>query len=316
MAEMTWDTLQQEFWRLYQGGAYAEALDLVVRHEDLFDDRARFYNWKMCMAARASDIPLAIQTLQESLDAELWHPPAELREDDDLAPLQGQPAFERLAAISEERFEAAAARARPELLVVVPEGGHEPHPLLLAMHGNNSNVAQTRSFWAPAAARGWLVALPQSSQLSRNDAYVWTDRERAIPEVRRHGGALLAQYPIDPARVIVGGFSAGGGLALWLALSGEVAARGFVAFGPWLPDMPGVEALIDAYDGRDLRGYIVVGEQDDECLPMARQAVALLRARGIPCELTILPGLAHTYPPDAERHLERGLRFVMGEAVQ
>ena len=68
MAEMTSDAMQREFWRLYQLGSYAEALDLVVRYEHLFQHREQFFNWKMCMAARTNNTTLATATGRERDD--------------------------------------------------------------------------------------------------------------------------------------------------------------------------------------------------------------------------------------------------------
>jgi predicted esterase len=310
VAEKTWDAVQREFWQLYRSGAYAEALDLVTAYEALFPRRGRFYNWKMCMAARVGNIPLALQTLQETVDAGLWFGRASLREDQDLVPLQGLPEFERLAAICEERYAAALAQATPQLLTVEPKHTSRPFPLLLALHGNNSNSETSVDNWRPAVDRGWLLALPQSSQLGDFDAYVWNDRERAIAEVREHVATIQREYVIDPARVVVGGFSMGGGLAVWLALSGAIEARGFIAVGPYLDDVGLLQPLIEARQGRKLRGYIVVGDQDDPSYRISQEIVALLRSHDIACELEVHPNLGHVFPPAFDESLAKALDFI------
>jgi predicted esterase len=310
MTETTLDAVQAEFWQLYADKAYTDALALVVRNEGLFDSRPQFYNWKMCMAARSGDLPLALATFQQAVDEGIWYRRADLRDDEDLAGLQGRPEFERLVELCEERYTTAAAQATPELLVIEPAGA-PPFELLLALHGNNSSAAASARFWHAAAQPGRLLALARSSQVAGYDAFIWNNYQRAVPEIQQHVGALATQYPIDRERVVVGGFSAGGGLALWLALSGAVRARGFVSFAPWLPETASLDTLLSTYDGRDLRGYVVVGEQDELCLPLARQVEAQLRARSIPIELVVVPGLAHTYPADVDRHLGRALRYVL-----
>jgi predicted esterase len=313
MAEETWDAVQREFWRLYQSGAYAEALDLVMRHEDLFPRRGRFYNWKMCMAARVGNIPLALQTLQEAVDTGLWFSHASLREDEDLVPLQGLPEFERLAAICEERYAAALAQATPQLLMVESEHASPPYPLLLALHGNNSNSETSVEYWRSAVDRGWLLALPQSSQLGDFDAYVWNDREQAIAEVREHSSAIQREYAIDLARVVVGGFSMGGGLAVWLAVSGAIEARGFIAVGPYLEDVALLGPLLAGRPGRKLRGYIVVGDQDHPCYQISQEIAALLQSHDIACELEVHPNLGHVFPPAFDDSLAKGLDFILQE---
>ncbi len=237
------------------------------------------------MAARAGDTPLAIQVFEQALADGFWCDPQMLREDEDLASLQGLPEFERLAAICQQHYEAAQALARPELALVQPEGQDGSFPLLLALHGNSRNIANSIDFWRPAIAQGWLLAVPQSSQTVWPDAFVWNDRDRAVSEIQQHDAALAAQYPIDRSRVVVGGFSMGGGLAIWLPVSGAIEARGFVAVAPYLPDAQSLAPLLDAQPS--LRGYIIVGENDAACLKsLARgrrpdgHARPGLRARG------------------------------------
>jgi len=312
MAETTWDAVQREFWQLYQSGAYGEALDLVVRNEALFPRRSRFFNWKMCMAARAGDVPLALQTFQELVDAGLWFGRASLREDEALEPLQGLPEFERLAAICEQRFAAAAAQAAPQLLTVEPEHAAPPYPLLLALHGNSSNLEESERYWRSAAERGWLVALPQSSQAMGEQRYGWNDHSWAVREIKQHAAAILAGYPIDQSRRVVAGFSMGGGLAAWLALSGELDVCGFIGAGPFLANVDSVRPLIEGPRARPLRTYLIASQRDEYCYMIAQQLATLLPPHGIPCQLELHPDLGHAFPPEFERSLIKGLDFING----
>ena len=57
---------------------------------------------------------------------------------------------------------------------------------------------------------------------------------------------------------------------------------------------------------RGLRGYVFLGEQDDT-VPHdeIRTIVSSLNDHGIPCELEMVPGIAHDYPEDFGLRLER-----------
>src|SRR5258705_473372 len=81
---------------------------------------------------------------------------------------------------------------------------------------------------------GCLVALPQSSQPMSAGHYGWNDRGWAVREITQHVTTVREQSPIDLERIVVAGFSMGGGLAAWLALSGTLAVRGFIGVGPFL----------------------------------------------------------------------------------
>ncbi len=321
MSDRTFSDLLAKAYQLYLKKEYAQALDLIEREAGRFPEQENTaYFWRICLVSRMGQPTRAVQFLEEAIAAGHWYREARLQEDEDLEPLQGRPDFERLAAICRERQAQAQAGAEPALVTLPPEGqcgtGDEPCPLLIALHGNTRNAPSSVEYWRSAVARGWLLALPQSSQVSGPDAYVWDDREWTKREIREHHVALVEEYAVDGDRVILGGFSMGGELAIWLVLSDAVEARGFVVVGPggpyihqpdkWVP-------LIEASRERGLRGYIVVGELDVFCLEGSKALATILRSQGIPCEVEVHPDLGHDFPPDFEVSLARGLEFVLGE---
>jgi hypothetical protein len=264
------------------------------------------------MASLINETALALQLLEEALAAGFWYAEAQLREDPDLQPLQGLPEFERLVEICRKRHDEAQAQAAPALITLQPEGqcqaGRQPCPLLLALHGNYKTAEDSVGFWRSAVFKEWLLALPQSSQVRGPDGYVWNDREWAVREIKEHFASLCEQYAVDPDRVVVAGFSLGGELAIWLALSGTIEARGFIAVGPSGPYMRKPDdwiPFIEASQGRGLRGYLVVGEQDVFCYEGTQSLAALLKSGDIPCELEVHPNLGHDFPPEFQQSLTR-----------
>jgi predicted esterase len=303
---------EQEFYRLCGDGDYAAAYALVTREMGRFPAWAQssYYNWRMCSACLIGEPDLALRIFEEALAAGHWYDEAGLREDADLATLQGRSEFERLVAISLGRREAALASAKPELKVFEPAEVVAPLPLLIALHGNQSNLAESAERWQPATERGWLVAAPQSSQPMGPGVFGWNDREWAVREVERHYAALREQYAIDHERVVVAGFSMGGGLAIWLALSGALPARGFVGVGAFLPTIESIAQLLEAGGGRGKRAYLVASQRDVACYEIARTLAQLLPRNGVPCELELHPDLGHDFPPEFERGLLTALEFL------
>jgi dienelactone hydrolase len=312
MSEPTVGTIEQEFFKLCSAGAYAEAYQLATRAAARFpaSAQATVYNWRFCTASLMGELDLALRLLEEALDAGYWYGEADLREDQDLAALRSRPEFERLIARAGRRRDEVLAQAQPLLKVIVPARGTAPYPLLLALHGNSSNLAESERYWRSAAERGWLVALPQSSQAMGAHTYGWNDHDWAVCEIKQHAAAIAASYPIDPARSVVAGFSMGGGLAATLALGGELDACGFIGVGPFLANVGSMRPLLEAPRRRPLRASLVASQRDEYCYLVAQQLAALLPAHGIPCELELHPDLGHAFPPEFERSLLRGLDFI------
>ena len=310
------DKLMAAMMDLYNAGNYAQAYDLLLREEGRFPEFTdELYYQKMCMVSRMNDIPQALQYFRDALAQGYWFAPRWLREDEDLKALQGLPEFEEMVAACQQKFAQAQAAAKPEVTVLQPQ---EPspatgYPLLIALHGNGANAPRTLNPHRGIASQGWLVAVLQSSQVAGPSSFVWDDYEKAQGEIQQHLTALEKDYAIDPQRIVVGGFSMGGGLATWLGLNGAIKARGFVALGPYLPDVDALLPFLDSAKSAGARSYIVVGEEDKICLDISHKVHDLLNDHSIPCELELLPGLGHAYPNDYTKSLEKGLAFVLQE---
>jgi acetyl esterase/lipase len=109
---------------------------------------------------------------------------------------------------------------------------------------------------------------------------------------------------------VLGGFSMGGGLAVWLALTGAIKTQGLVLVGPWVPDMDQLVSLMQKDEARRLRSTIIVGENDEPCFETSLTLAKHLKAHGVPCHLEVYPDLAHEYPPDFEVVLARALGYI------
>jgi len=129
----------------------------------------------------------------------------------------------------------------------VPAKVASPAPLLVVLHGGTQSSAsmevQTgKGFNRKADDTGALVVYPDSVGIHWNDgrekALNLFD-ERHVDDVgflRALVASLRQQYPIDPQRVFVTGFSNGGMMTLRLACESTDVYRGFVAVAASLPE--------------------------------------------------------------------------------
>jgi pimeloyl-ACP methyl ester carboxylesterase len=296
----------------YQQKEYAQALALLQREPYRFSQQGVMYHWKMCLAALVNDPDQAIQAFREALERGYSYPGPLVREDEDLASLQGMPAYEELVRLSLERFAAAETKARPELLIIPPAEQHADRvPLLLGLHGNPQNARLAANDWQPIAAKGWLVACAQSSQLITSDAYIWNDLARGTTDVQNLYKTLNTRDVIDAERVVLGGISMGGGLAIHMAVTGAIKTRGFFVVGPYLRDLEPLTPYLDTAAASGVRGYIVMGLQEQpEAQEMMRKIDAFLNTHGIPCKIEARPEIAHDFPADFEHSIDKALAFL------
>lgn len=302
--------------QLYRDQDFAQALELLTGAGGAFPEQApEIYYLRSCLATRVGQRELALSILEEALNRGYWYGEQLLRESPSWQPLQGVPAFERMAQVCLTRE--AEARTGPLLLVEEPTdvgNADHPSPLFIALHGNGDNAKNALDCWRPVVSDGWLLAACQSSQIGGTDRYGWFDPDLAAREIEGHYATLRARYAIDADRVILAGFSMGGELALRLALSRAIPACGFIMLGPGGPMIETPDAWIPLMGGganHRMHGYVLLGEEDAN-IPQdaARALVDLLNAHAIPCQIETLPDLGHGYPRDIAPSLGRALAFI------
>lgn len=290
--------LQDQFRRHAKAGELKEALETARQLWDAFPDRHNF-TWMYLAAAQVAlgDFRLVAQVLRQALDTNaLWR--LSLLEGPELEALRSDP--ECQAVIDEARRRIEAKHYRP--LVIVerpPDGGIAP--LLLHLHGANSDAASELSQWRVASRLGWIVVAGQSSQPSAEDRFCWDPPpERTWQDLREIASMLPAH-----ARVVLSGFSQGAWVALQAALRSDIfQPAGVIMVAPFLAGRERLEA-----SGRRLRIAMVLGEED----PIVRQpdvVIDALAARGHHVEVVRLAGLGHAYPDDFANQLPHILESV------
>ena len=119
---------------------------------------------------------------------------------------------------------------------------------------------------------------------------------------------MRRDYPIDPQRTLIAGFSQGGGLALRLALMHGGPSARFLMIAPYLPDL---DALPDAPAEvpTGARGYMVTGGKDNDN-GLFDRIEQRLQSLKVPTLREHHPELGHAFPPDFAATLDRALGFL------
>src|SRR5882672_7144778 len=242
------------------------AVALIASHRDRFPRGAGLlYLAEAQLLAAAGRGAGALEPLERALAAGCRYRKEWLADDPGLAPLRELPGFPELVQVASARYDEAAAAAKPNLTFLMPDRLPDAfgYPTLLVLHGNNSNIAETAPYWAPMADQGWVVAVPQSTEIGMSpDSYTWNDRERTAKEIDLQLERVGRATQIDASRIVIAGFSMGGLQAIALTLTKRIKARGFIAVAAWLPHIREFTTLVEGGAGKMLRGYVLVGDQD------------------------------------------------------
>src|SRR5439155_1027890 len=199
------------------------------------DPDARHIGEALAANRRPND---ALDALETALAAGCRYRREWLEGNKSLASLVDSARFREIVARADARYRDAAAAARPKLMFAMPDEPPDAfgYPLLLVLHGNNSNASETAPHWSAMADAGWVVAVPQSSEIGPTpDAYTWNDRDRTAAELTTHLEKVKHSTQIDIGRIVLTGFSMGGTQAIALPLVGKIKVRGILPIAAWLP---------------------------------------------------------------------------------
>src|SRR5260370_28011901 len=164
MSKLTFSELDRNLFKFYEEKAYQQVLALIEQEQANFPEHVlELSYWCICMTNLLGKQEEALQLFREAVDQGYWFDPAWLVEDEDLAAARHLPEFRSLVAVCQQHLVEAQAVARPELLVFPSD--HQPAPLLIVLHGNRGNAHSTSEEWRGITQQGWLLAVPQSSQI-------------------------------------------------------------------------------------------------------------------------------------------------------
>jgi phospholipase/carboxylesterase len=195
--------------------------------------------------------------------------------------------------------------------------GDGPFPTIVALHGWGASAHDLLGL-APIFHGGRaLVLCPQGPIALQTGAntmgYGWFPMSEGRPPdptaVSMAQGLLeiflddaCARYPVDPAKLVLAGFSQGGFMAYRIALSDPARFAGLLAMSSWLPDA--VAGTLEASPDHQQLPTLVVHGSKDPMIPIdrayeSRDALAALK---VPTTFREYE-MAHEIRPEALRDI-------------
>ncbi|NUN50120.1 MAG: peptidylprolyl isomerase [Candidatus Brocadiae bacterium] len=179
--------------------------------------------------------------------------------------------------------------------------GEQPG-MVLTLHGAGGEPNQMLGYGRELAEhRGDIWVAPRGSAPT-GPGFTWETAKdgKFVPEIVRY---VIATYGVDPKRVVVHGFSAGGAFSCMLAPANRDLFAGIIPCAA--PDIPGGRA---GGDVKGLRAVVFLGSTDANftLAPQARQAVEKLAPNVAFREIT---GLGHQLPDII--YLNDAINFIL-----
>ena len=308
----TYQEMRKHLGELYEQEKFAQAAELLLWAREKFPDYLfnNSYNLAL-MYVRLGQYEKGIEALQYVLDQGLWFSLYAF-EPEPWAPLREQKGFQAIRDQCEALKQQAQKNAKPDLLVVTPEGfdPEKTYPLFITLHGGSENIEIFKDRWKSLKMREeFIVAYPQSSQVMSMDGYWWHgDVELAKKEISDAYHKVVEEYPVDRENVIIGGFSSGGVAALEVLLSSTIPLHGFIVLCPDWPESFTAERIKNMTN-RGIRGTLIANEMDER-MPLHEKMVETFKAEGLPHQFIVTPNIGHWYPEDLDEKIDQGIDHI------
>ncbi|NUC18653.1 alpha/beta hydrolase [Bacillus mycoides] len=304
---MTYIKLLNETLHCYANKGSFEAYSYIMNNaKDVMGNEAQIYNFKYALASAAGLEEEALQLMKKAIiENGFWYGSEYLISDDDLKPLHKFEEFHRMVQLCKEREELAK---KSEQADVKYKYSKQTENLLITLHGDQENIQIIEPYWNSVMEQGFMLALPQSSQIQFSDGYVWDNIERGRDELKGHYNKIKVNKTFG--NIIIGGFSAGARVALHSMLQGEIEVNGFIFVAPWLPEMEEWEEMIGILHDKSIKGYIICGDQDEDCFEGTQQFVKLLKDKNIEHKYKVVPNLNHDYPHNFDELLKEAIEYI------
>lgn len=312
MKQMTYTKLLNATLEKYETSGTEEAYQFISRHAaDMDGNHAQIYNFRYSLAAASGHEQEALAIMKEAIiDNGHWYSYEYLLEDEDLDPLRNFEDFQDMIELCKKREEEAKQAAKPELEIMRSDVSNGKQSLLIALHGNQENINRTKENWHTVTSKGYVLGLPLSSQIEFSGGYSWDDTNKGVSELREHIEHMSKDFSVDEDPLILGGFSAGARVALHAILEENIPVKGYIFVGPWLPDIDELAGDLALLAERGIKGYIICGDQDEDCLESTTRFVELLEEKQVQHTYQLVSGLDHDYPEDFEQMLESAIDYI------
>jgi len=203
--------LRERVFELIESDRLDQALDVGLKAEERYPAKGEVPFWLACIHGRAGRDAEGLAALRDGLARGLWWPDEWLLEDDDLASMREAADFGEIVASSRANQDGAGDEFVAESMILAPARDRDAVGVVLALHGwGGDAVAFSRAWWSAADA-GYIVVVPESSQMPSPGFFIWTDRTLARTDVQTVWDEAAGAHGLAGLPLVVAGFSQGGG---------------------------------------------------------------------------------------------------------
>ncbi len=217
--------------------------------------------------------------------------------------------FESLAQLEKSIMD--TIHLKYEIVLPTAYNNKKTYPVLFIFHGNNRNIAKSKISWnAPIMSQAFITVFLQSYIPSSPTNFKWVPNDDKIKkEFTEIYNQILKNYPVDDAKIIFAGMSAGGKKALEFTMNNYFPVTGLVLNCPVIP--PDItDDMITQFVEKNKKIGIITGE-NDFALENQKNLVSSIDKQVGQTKIIVNKGLGHEFAENFTQLFDEYLRWVI-----
>jgi predicted esterase len=217
--------------------------------------------------------------------------------------------FDALAQIEKNSLD--TMHLKYEIVLPTEYNDKKTYPILFVFHGNNRNIEKSKTSWnAPIMNKEFITVFMQSYIPSSPTDFKWVSKDEKIKqEFTEIYNQVLNDYPVNEARIIFAGMSAGGKKAMDFTLNNYFSVSGLVLNCP-VPPQDITDEMIKNFVETNKRVGIITGS-NDFALDGQKSFVSKIDSLGGQTRITVTEGLGHSFADNFTEILDTYLTWVI-----
>lgn len=292
----------------YRQGNFEEAYDILIKSKDNNTKDASLIYFTISLACKLNKVKDAMLFLNEAVITHgMWYNTEFLDSDPNLEILRELDDYKNIYNICKQRQVDLRFTGEKKIDILVPD--ITTNKLFLILPGNFQSIDEVKKSVNEDSIKDYIIAIPQAREFHSYQKHLWGDIDFGLKVVLEHYKEIIEEHDINENEVVLSSFAGGGNVIFKALVENTFPASKFVFFAPKISNLESFEPQIKALRKRNIKIFIVCGENDSHYLPGSIQLDELLTKNDVNHKFVVLKDLNHSFPINTKEIIKQVIMY-------
>ena len=288
----------------YQQGKLQEAYEILMNNRDAYTKDTILYYYSIFFACKLNKAEVALDFFNEAVITHgMWFNTQFLDSDPSLDVIRDLDDYKNIYNICKQRQVDLRFSGEKKIDISIPEVA--TNKLFFMLPGNFQSIDSVKETFNQNSIKDYIIAIPQSRELHSYLKHLWGDTNFGLKVILEHYNEVVKEYNINEKEVILSAFAAGSGVAFKALIENAIPVNKAIFFAPYISDLELLEPQIQSLKERNIKIFIICGENDPHYLPISNDFDKLLTKHNVNHKYLVLSDLDHSFPKNIEEIIKQ-----------